>query len=130
MADYIPGAAFDLFFKNIRLRFYPRVTNEDKWNMGLTVSVGRSPITPPEEGPSTGQEDLPASVWATRCLRRITFRKTCRGKRTRFALKWETGKEGGESPRSEMKNPRAGSGVWTTPSNEEPRSKLLGIFVG
>jgi hypothetical protein len=21
-------------------------------------------------------------------------------------------------------------GVWTTPSNEEPRSKLLGIFVG
>jgi hypothetical protein len=55
--------------------------------------------TPPQE-----QEDLPASVWATRCPHAITFREGDRGKRAYFALKWEVrrGGETGESGWSEI----------------------------
>jgi hypothetical protein len=50
------------------------------------------------------QSELPASVWATRCPHRITFRETDRGRRAYFALKWEIRKEYGESPWSEIQS--------------------------
>jgi hypothetical protein len=50
----------------------------------------------------TAQEELPASVWATRCPHLITFRETDRGRRAYFALQWEIRKEHGESPWSEI----------------------------
>jgi hypothetical protein len=54
--------------------------------------------------PPATQEELPASVWATRCPHGITFRETDRGKRAYFALRWEVrvGGEKGESGWSEI----------------------------
>ncbi|MDR1325724.1 MAG: hypothetical protein LBK00_06780 [Treponema sp.] len=48
-----------------------------------------------DEQPSV-QEELPASVFGTRCPCTITFRETDRGKRAYIALRWENSKgEGG-----------------------------------
>jgi hypothetical protein len=56
------------------------------------------------DGPPAEQEELPGSVWATRCPHAIRFRETDRGKRAYFALKWEVRKGGeeGESGWSEI----------------------------
>jgi hypothetical protein len=56
------------------------------------------------DSPPAAQEDLPASVWATRCPHVIQFRETDRGRRAYFALKWEIRKENGESPWSEIQS--------------------------
>jgi hypothetical protein len=50
------------------------------------------------------QDELPASVWATRCPHVIMFRETDRGRRAYFALKWEVRKEHGESNWSEIQS--------------------------
>jgi hypothetical protein len=52
------------------------------------------------DSPVTGQEQLPASVRATRCPHSITFREGDRGARAYFALKWEIQK-GNNKERSE-----------------------------
>jgi hypothetical protein len=54
--------------------------------------------------PVTDQDQLPISVWATRCPHTIRFRESDRGKRVYFALKWEIQKENGESPWSEIQS--------------------------
>jgi hypothetical protein len=54
--------------------------------------------------PVTDQDQLPLSVWATRCPHIIRFRESDRGKRVYFALKWEIQKENGESPWSEIQS--------------------------
>jgi hypothetical protein len=57
----------------------------------------------PGEAPKE-QEELPASVWATRCPHLIRFREADRGKRAYFALKWEIQRENGDSPWSEIQS--------------------------
>jgi hypothetical protein len=52
------------------------------------------------DSPITDQEQLPASVWATRCPHSITFRESDRGRRAYIALKWEIQK-GSDKERSE-----------------------------
>jgi hypothetical protein len=54
--------------------------------------------------PPLDQNALPASVWATRCPHRITFREGDRGKRAFFALRWEIRREDGESPWSDIQS--------------------------
>ena len=54
--------------------------------------------------PPARQDDLPASVWATRCPHIIEFPETDRGRRAYFALKWEIRREHGESPWSEFQD--------------------------
>jgi hypothetical protein len=49
--------------------------------------------------PPVSQNQLPASVWDTRCPCQINFREAERVKRAFFALKWEIGKGGGLSGR-------------------------------
>jgi hypothetical protein len=56
------------------------------------------------DAPVADQEELPASVWATRCPHIIRFREADRGKRAWFALKWELRKEHGEGPWSEIQS--------------------------
>jgi hypothetical protein len=61
---------------------------------GARIYYGFEPVT--DQGP------LPLSVRATRCPHIIRFRESDRGKRVYFALRWESRKENGESPWSEI----------------------------
>jgi hypothetical protein len=76
--------------------------------------TGRKGSRPPEangariyygvpDAPPASQDELPASVFATRCPHTITFRETDRGKRAYFALQWENAK-GEEGPWSEIQS--------------------------